>query len=129
MSKKLFIGNLSYNATEEELNDLFARFGEINSVKIVKDFESGKSKGFGFIEMANEAEANVAIQNLNGYEYKGRALKLSEAKENSNGNRRSSGGGGGFSRGGSSGGGGGSFSRGGNRNSSGGGGGRGRSSY
>ena len=123
MSKKLFVGNLSYNATEEELNDLFSRFGEITSVKIVKDFESGKSKGFGFIEMVNEAEANAAIQNLNGYDYKGRALKISEAKENNGGNRRS---GGGFGRSSSGGGG---FSRGGNRNSSGGGGGRGRSSY
>ena len=106
MSKKLFVGNLDYSTTEEELNELFSSHGKVVSVKVVRDFETRKSKGFAFVEMYEEDSVH-AMEALNGFEFKGRALKVSEAREreNNGGGRGGFGGG----RGGRSGGGRGGF--------------------
>ncbi|MBN1525888.1 MAG: RNA-binding protein [Spirochaetales bacterium] len=79
MAKKIYVGNLSYNTGESALNDLFATHGEIVSTKLVSDQMTGRSKGFAFIEMANEAEAQAAIDALNGKEVDGRNIKVNEA--------------------------------------------------
>ena len=76
----IYVGNLNYSLQEEELKEVFAEFGEVASVKIIKDKVTGRSKGFGFIEMENDKEANNAIQELNGVEVKGRNLKVNQAK-------------------------------------------------
>ncbi|TET31905.1 MAG: RNA-binding protein [Planctomycetota bacterium] len=78
MSKRLYVGNLPYETTEEELRTLFADFGEVVSATIITDRESGRSKGFGFIELAEGGEA--AIAELSGKEYEGRTLRVDEAK-------------------------------------------------
>ena len=105
----IFIAGLSYNISEAELGDLFAEYGEIASVKIVTDRETGRSKGYGFVEMNDEASGQKAIDELNGAEYDGRTISVSVARpraEGGAGPRRSSGGfGGGNRRGGNSGGG------------------------
>ncbi|MBT8195108.1 MAG: RNA-binding protein [Bacteroidia bacterium] len=75
----IFVGNLNYNLEEEELQTAFAEFGEVSSVKIIKDKYSGRAKGFGFVEMPNAEEANAAIGKLDGTEVGGRALKVNEA--------------------------------------------------
>lgn len=77
---KLYVGNLSYDITEEELRQAFAAFGEVASVDIIKDKFSNRPKGFGFIEMPNKAEAEAAVTNLNGKELKGRAINVNEAR-------------------------------------------------
>lgn len=79
----LYVGNLSYGVTEDELKELFAEFGEIASINIIKDKFSGQSKGFGFIEMPDNAEADKAIKALNGSELQGRNLKVNQAKPRS----------------------------------------------
>lgn len=130
----IFIAGLSYNVNEAELGDLFAEYGEITSAKVVTDRETGRSKGYGFVEMDDEAAANKAIEELNGAELDGRTLSVSEARPRSEAPRRNNfGGGGGFNRGGGGGfnrgGGGGGFNRGGGGggfNRGGGGGGRDR---
>ena len=76
----LYIGNLSYNVTDEELKDLFAEFGEVSSANIIKDKISGRSKGFGFVEMPDNSEADKAIKALNGNDFKGRDIKVNQAK-------------------------------------------------
>jgi len=76
----IYVGNLNYSLQEEELKEAFAEYGEVASVKIIKDKVTGRSKGFGFIEMDNDDEANNAIQELNGVEVKGRSLKVNQAK-------------------------------------------------
>jgi RNA recognition motif-containing protein len=81
----IYVGNLSFEATEDDLHKAFEEFGEIGSVTILKDKFSGKSRGFGFVEMANEAEAKAAISGLDGKELKGRALKVNEARPQSEG--------------------------------------------
>ena len=81
MAKKLYVGNLSYKTTEDGLRNLFSGFGNVASVKIVLDRESGNSKGFGFIEMGSEDEANAAIAGTNGREYDGRQLRVNEAMD------------------------------------------------
>jgi len=91
MSKKIYVGNMAYSTDEAALKDLFASFGEVTSSKVIIDKFSGKSKGFGFIEMANENEALDAIAKLNGKEFNGRNLKVNEAedkprRENNRGN-------------------------------------------
>jgi RNA recognition motif-containing protein len=101
MTKKLYVGNLSYNMTEQELHTLFSEVGEVSSVAIIVDRMSGKSKGFGFVEMSSEAEAQSAIQQLNGREVNNRSIRVSEAhapRERSGGDNRE--GRGNFSRGG-----------------------------
>lgn len=80
MGKKLYVGNLSYSATDQTLSDTFSQCGQVESAKVIIDRESGRSKGFGFVEMSSENEAIAAIDKLNGMEQDGRALKVSEAK-------------------------------------------------
>ena len=92
----IYVGNLSFQATEDELRTAFAAFGQVTSVAIIKDQFTGKSRGFGFVEMANSTEAQAAIQALNGKEMDGRPLKVNEARPREEGARRS---GGGFSNG------------------------------
>ncbi len=75
----IYVGNLSYNTTEEEIRNAFEAFGKVTSVTLVKDKYSGQPRGFGFVEMADEAEAQTAIQNLNGKELLGRQLNVNEA--------------------------------------------------
>lgn len=77
---KLYVGNLSYSTTEGDLNEAFASFGEVASCSIVMDKFSGQSKGFGFVEMPNNAEADQAIKALNGTDLKGRDIKVNQAK-------------------------------------------------
>ncbi len=80
MSKKLYVGNLPFSATEDSLKELFAQFGTVESVSVITDRSTGQSKGFGFIELANKSEADAAISKMNGFELDGRTLKVSEAK-------------------------------------------------
>jgi RNA recognition motif-containing protein len=76
----IYVGNLSYEVTEEDLKEAFEGFGQIESVKIIKDNYSGRSKGFGFVEMPNNADAQSAINSLNEKELKGRALNVNTAR-------------------------------------------------
>ena len=100
MAKKLYVGNLPYEATEDELKNIFGQAGAVETANIITDKFSGRSKGFGFVEMGTDQEASAAIEALNGQEHGGRALTVNEAKP-----RENRGGGGG--RGGYVGGGGG----------------------
>jgi len=92
MAKKLYVGNLSYNTTEDGLKNLFSQFGSVTSAKIIFDRETGNSKGFGFIEMGSDEEAAAAIAGTNGREFDGRQLRVNEAMDKP---RRERGGGGG----------------------------------
>ncbi len=105
MSTKLYVGNLSFKTTSQELQELFAQAGTVDSASVVEDRDTGRSRGFGFVEMATPEEANTAIEQFNGKDLGGRQLKVNEAKPREN---RSNGGGRGFSnnRGGYGGGGG-----------------------
>ena len=76
----IYVGNLSYSLMESELRDAFAQFGDVSSVKILTDRETGRSRGFGFVEMPNRAEAAAAIAYLNGKDLDGRALRVNEAR-------------------------------------------------
>ena len=76
----IYVGNLNYALQEDELQQVFAEFGEVVSVKIIKDKYSGRSKGFGFVEMADENEAQNAINELNGTEVQGRNIKVNKAR-------------------------------------------------
>jgi RNA recognition motif-containing protein len=113
MGKKLYCGNLSYSVRSAQLEQLFAEYGTVVSAQVIEDRETGRSKGFGFVEMSTEQEANAAINGLNGQDHDGRSLQVNEAKpreERSGGYGGGGGGGGGGrrdSRGGSGGGGGG----------------------
>ena len=98
---KIYVGNLSYEVTEEDLKLALEQFGKVESVTIIKDKYSGQSKGFGFVEMASKAEGQSAIDGLNGKELKGRTLNVNEARPRTE-NR---GGGGGYGGGGGRGGG------------------------
>lgn len=104
MGKKLYIGNLSFKVTEDELQEKLAEFGQVESVKIITDRDTGQSKGFGFAEMATDAEARAAIDGLNGKDLGGRSLKVNEARPQERGPRTGGGGGGGGPRGGGGGG-------------------------
>ena len=88
----IYVGNLSYEVTEEDLNNAFAAYGEVVSAKVIKDQYSGRSKGFGFIEMPNNEEGEAAINGLNNKELKGRVVKVNQANPRRDG--RSGGGGG-----------------------------------
>lgn len=81
MAKKLYVGNLSYDTGEESLKTLFAQFGEVESVAIITDRETGRKKGFGFVEMSGEEAAKAAIEGLNEKEFEGRKLNVNEARE------------------------------------------------
>ena len=80
MTKKLYVGNLPFSSTEDDIRELFEQFGEVHSVRIITDRDSGRSKGFGFVEIDGDQVAN-AIATLNGTEYDGRTLKIDEAQE------------------------------------------------
>ena len=84
----LYIGNLHYNVNEEELKEIFMEYGEVMSVIIITDKYTGRSKGFGFIEMLNDGEANKAVDNLNGTEIRGRIIKVNQARERGNNERK-----------------------------------------
>jgi RNA recognition motif-containing protein len=97
MAKKLYVGNLSYNTTEDGLRNLFTGFGTVASAKIVADRETGNSKGFGFVEMGTEEEADAAITGTNGREFEGRQIRVNEAMDKPRRERGSGGYGGGGS--------------------------------
>lgn len=80
MGKKLFVGNLPFSATDQSIKEAFSRCGTVESAKIITDRDTGRSKGFGFVEMSSDAEASEAISKLNGTELEGRAMSVSEAK-------------------------------------------------
>jgi RNA recognition motif-containing protein len=80
MGKKIYVGNLSYNMDDQSLADVFSAFGTVESARIVTDRDSGRSKGFAFVEMSQDSEAQAAIAKLNGTEQLGRAMNVSEAK-------------------------------------------------
>ncbi|MFL5812585.1 MAG: RNA recognition motif domain-containing protein [Bdellovibrionia bacterium] len=80
MGKKLYVGNLPFSATDQILTDTFSQCGTVESSKIIMDRDSGRSKGFGFVEMSTEAEAADAISKFNGADYDGRAMTVNEAK-------------------------------------------------
>ena len=103
MGKKLYVGNLSYSVDSSELEQLFGQHGQVVSAQIINDRDTGRSKGFGFVEMANDDEATAAIAALNGQQHGGRALTVNEARPRED----RGGGGGGGGRGGFGGGGGG----------------------
>ena len=91
MGKKVYVGNMSYETSQSDLETMFGEHGTVESVQVIMDRSTGQSKGFGFIEMSSDAEAQVAIGALDGKDSGGRALKVSEAKP-----RESHGGGGGY---------------------------------
>ena len=99
MGKKLYIGNLSYDVDDASLEELLAAHGTVESAQVIMDRDSGRSKGFGFVEMSSEDEAQAAITALNGQEHGGRALNVNEAKPRE-ARPRGGGGGGGYGGGG-----------------------------
>ncbi len=110
MSNKLYVGNLSFSATEQDLEEVFGEIGTVQSINIIEDRDTGRSRGFGFVEMSSAEEAQNAIAELDGKEVEGRNLKVNEAKPRENrgggggGGRRGGGGGGGYGGGGGGGG-------------------------
>jgi RNA recognition motif-containing protein len=125
MGSKLYVGNLSYDVNSSDLEQLFAQYGTVQSAEVISDRDTGRSKGFGFVQMGSDEEAQAAISALNGQEHSGRSLTVNEAKPRED---RPRGGGGGFGGGGGGrggyGGGGGGGGRGGYGGGGGGGGGR-----
>lgn len=113
MGKKLYVGNLAFQTSSQDLQDLFAQAGTVESAQVIEDRDTGRSKGFGFVEMASDDEAAAAIEQFNGKDLAGRTLTVNEARPREN---RSGGGGRGFGGGG-------------NRGGYGGGGGGGRGGY
>lgn len=107
--KNIFVGNLSFGATEDAIRALFEAYGTVDRVSVVTDRDTGQARGFGFVEMSNNAEGDRAIAELNGRELEGRALNVNEARPKEN---RSGGGGGGRGKGGGGYGGGGGGGRG-----------------
>jgi RNA recognition motif-containing protein len=107
---KLYVGNISFNTTNQDLNELFGAFGTVQSSNIIEDRETGRSRGFGFVEMSSQAEGQAAIAEMNGKEIDGRTLKVNEAKPQADRNS-----GGGRGRGGYDGGGRGGYGGGGSR--------------
>ena len=138
MGNKLYVGNLAYSVRDESLQQAFSQFGAVTSAKVMMDRETGRSKGFGFVEMGSDAEAQAAINGMNGQALEGRPIVVNEARPREErpggfggggGGRGGYGGGGGGGRGGYGGGGGGYGGGGGNGGGYGGGGGGGRSPY
>ncbi len=95
MNKKLYVGGLPYAVTEDKLNEIFSAHGTVDSARVITDRFTGRSRGFGFVEMADESEAQAAIDSLNGTELDGRTLTVNEARPQE---KRSEGGGGGRER-------------------------------
>lgn len=115
MGKKLYVGNLSYNVDSSQLEQLFGQYGSVQSAQVISDRDTGRSKGFGFVEMSSDDEAQAAIAALNGQQHGGRTLTVNEARPKeggSGGGGRGFGGGGGRGGGGYGGGGGGGRDRG-----------------
>jgi cold-inducible RNA-binding protein len=102
MGSKLYVGNLSFQVTAEQLRTLFAQQGEVKEAVVLSDRDTGRSRGFGFVTMGSDADAQKAIQSLNGQDFEGRPLKVNEAQERqprgAGGGGRSGGGGGGGGR-------------------------------
>jgi RNA recognition motif-containing protein len=121
MGSKLYVGNLSYGVTSSQLEELFGQHGTVQSAEVIQDRDTGRSKGFGFVQMGSDEEAQAAITALNGQEHDGRALTVNEAKPRE---ERPRGGGGGYGGGGGGGGYGGGRGGGGGGGYGGGGGGR-----
>lgn len=115
MGKKIYVGNLNYQTTSDELRELFAQFGTVASAEVLKDRETQRSKGFGFVEMGSDAEAQAAIAGLNGKDFSGRPLTVNEARPKEDRPRGQSGGYRGGGGGGRGGGGGGGYGGGGGR--------------
>ena len=111
MGSKLYVGNLSYNATSSDLEALFSAHGTVQSAEVIADRDTGRSKGIGFVQMASDSEAQAAIAALNGADNDGRALTVNEARPREERPRGGGGGGGGGGRGGYGGGGGGGGGR------------------
>ncbi|HUF04718.1 MAG TPA: RNA-binding protein [Aridibacter sp.] len=105
MNNKLYVGNLSFHLTNDDLHDFFSRAGTVESAKIIEDRDTGRSRGFGFVEMSTEVEAQSAIEQLNGEDFEGRNIVVNEARpreDRGGGNRgrsRGDGGGGGYDSG------------------------------
>ena len=93
MGKRLYVGNLSYGTTDESLHQLFAAHGTVTSAQVIMDRDTGRSKGFGFVEMGSDQEAEAAIAALNGQEVDGRSLTVNEARPKPEGGGRAGGGG------------------------------------
>lgn len=129
MGNKLYVGNLAYSVRDESLHQAFSQFGTVLSAKVMMDRETGRSKGFGFVEMSNDTEAQAAINGMNGQALEGRAIVVNEARPREERPGGFGGGGGGYGGGGRSGGGGGGYGGGGGGGYGGGGGGGGRSPY
>jgi RNA recognition motif-containing protein len=106
MGRKLYVGNLPFSATEEDISAKFATCGTVESAKLITDRDTGRSKGFGFVEMSSDAEAQAAIDKLNGQDYDGRPMTVNEARPQKKRTGPGGGGGGGGGRGGYGGGGG-----------------------
>ena len=85
---KIYVGNMSYDTSEDDLRKAFEVHGQVDSVAVISDQYSGRSKGFGFIEMPNDEEAKTAMESLNGTDLQGRTLKVNEARPRSNGGQR-----------------------------------------
>lgn len=93
MSRKLYVGNLPFSTDETQLQDLFAQAGTVDTVSVVRDRDTGRARGFAFVEMGGDAEAQQAIQQLNGYQLEGRALTVNEARPKTEGGGYGAGGG------------------------------------
>src|SRR4051812_28005990 len=106
MGKKLYVGNLSYNIRDNDLEQAFGQYGSVASAKVMMERDTGRSKGFGFVEMGTDAEALAAIEGMNGHSLDGRALTVNEARPMEPRPPRTGGGGGGGGEGGGGGGGG-----------------------
>jgi RNA recognition motif-containing protein len=104
MARKLYVGNLGYGVTDSDLSKMFEPYGTVESAQVLMDRDTGRSKGFGFVEMKSDQEAQAAITALNGQESNGRQLTVNEARPRTEGGRGGSGGRGGYGRGGSGGG-------------------------
>ena|SRR5437016_2648214 len=91
MAKKIYVGNLSFQTTDADLNDMFSEVGQVESVQIITDRDTGRSKGFGFVEMSDDEAAAKAIERFNGKEVNGRALTVNEARPKESGSRGSGG--------------------------------------
>ena len=94
MGKKLYVGNLAYSVTDRDLEQMFAAHGTVSSAQVIMDRDTGRSKGFGFVEMGSDQEAQAAITALNGAEHGGRSLTVNEARPKTEGGRGPGGGGG-----------------------------------
>ncbi|MDP9122384.1 MAG: RNA-binding protein, partial [Acidobacteriota bacterium] len=107
MGRKLFVGNLNFDTTSDDLKELFAKSGTVDSAQVMSDRATGRSRGFGFVEMSSDSEAQRAIEEFNGKDFQGRNLNVNEARERTPGppRGRDFGGGGGFDGGGGFGGG------------------------